>query len=163
MVRRSGPSPQPPALRLIKGRGAGRDSGGRPVTAAAVGWVRLPPDPPAWLPAEARAEWQRVVPELQRLQLLKPLDRAALTAYCLTWQRLVDAQAQIAGGKLTTAGSQGQLVEHPAVKIFQAASKELRAWCHEFGLTPSAENGFTPAKPDDNGDQNNPFAGQAAG
>src|SRR5205809_7377344 len=116
MPGRRGPAPEPPRLKLIKGRGAGRDSGGRPVAPATAGWVRLPPEPPDWLPGAARAEWDRVVPELQRLQLLKPPDRAALVAYCLTWQRLVDAQTQLAEGGLTTAGSMGQPVQHPAVK-----------------------------------------------
>ena len=31
-----------------------------------------------WFDAEARAEWQRVVPGLERLDLLKPEDRAML-------------------------------------------------------------------------------------
>ena len=151
-----GRKPQPVTLKLINGRGGNKDSAGREVKPA-PGFVRLPPEAPDFLPAEARAEWDRVVPELQRLQILKPLDRAALTAYCLIWQRLVDAQADIAAGKLTTRGSQGQLVEHPSVKVALAASKELRAWCSEFGLTPSSESRLSAGKGDD-GAQDNPFA-----
>lgn len=151
-----GPKPKPPALRLLTGRKEGHDSAGRPI-APTPGFVRLPPEAPDWLPDDASDEWGRVVPELQRLQLLKPLDRAALTAYCLIWQRMCDAQRDIAAGNLTTRGSQGQLVEHPSVKVFLAASRELRAWCSEFGLTPSAENRLIKPK-DDDGD-GNPFAG----
>jgi P27 family predicted phage terminase small subunit len=145
---------------LINGRAPGKDSAGRPVKQT-PGFVRLPPEPPDFLPEEAAAEWARVVPELQRLQILKPLDRAALSAYCLIWQRMVDAQADIAAGNLTTHGSQGQLVEHPSVKVFIAASKELRAWCSEFGLTPSAENRLGVSKGSD-GDEGNPFAAAAS-
>jgi len=156
----AGRKPRPAALKLVEGRGNGRDSGGRPVKQP-PGFVRLPPEPPEFLTGEARDEWDRVVPELQRLQLLKPVDRSALTAYCLIWQRLVDAQAEIAAGALTTRGSMGQLVEHPAVKVFLAASKELRAWCSEFGLTPSAETRLSAGK--DKGDEgDNPFASPAA-
>jgi P27 family predicted phage terminase small subunit len=152
------PKPQPRSLKLIKGRGDGRDSGGRPV-AQTPGFVRLPPQPPDWLPTEARAEWDRIVPELQRLELLKPIDRASLTAYCMAWQRFRDACADIADS-MTTTGSQGQLVKHPSVLIAEAASRELRAWAGEFGLTPSAEQSLSVGG--DDGEQDNPFAGGAA-
>ena len=154
------PKPRPVALKLLEGRGHGRDSGGRKVAETPL-FKRVPPDAPEWLPTEARAEWDRVVPELARLELTKPVDRAALTAYVLTWQRLVDAQKlivenqeftvldhdadgniigaeQILGHGLLATNSQG-IVRAPWVAIIEAASKDLRAWCAEFGFTPSAE------------------------
>ena len=94
---------------------------------------------PEWLPVEARAEWDRVVPELARLELTKPVDRAALTAYCLTWDRLVTAQELVTAEGVLGHNSQGT-VRHPAVAVVEAASKDLRAWCGEFGFTPSAES-----------------------
>src|SRR5688500_503231 len=119
------PQAQPAALKLIKGRSPGRDSGGREVVPPPA-FKRLPPEAPEWLPAEARAEWDRVVPELARLDLLKPVDRAALTAYCLTWDRLVQAQSEMAAdGSVLAVNSQGR-VRHPAVAVIEAASKELR-------------------------------------
>lgn len=158
----AGRTPKPPTLKLLNGRSEGRDSGGRPVKPP-PGFVRLPPQAPDWLPDEARAEWDRVVPELQRLELTKPIDRGALTAYCLTWDRLVTAQKELAGnvdeqGRRSVLGenSQGR-VRHPAVAVIEAASKELRAWAAEFGLTPSAENRVGKAGDDGGGDEN-PFA-----
>ncbi|GII88264.1 hypothetical protein Ssi03_62540 [Sphaerisporangium siamense] len=151
------PKPKPPALKLIEGRAPGRDSGGRSVKPS-PGFVRLPPDAPDWLPEEARAEWERVVPELARLQLTKPVDRAALTAYVLTWDRLVRAQKEMLadGGSVLGRNSQGR-VRHPAVAVIEAASKELRSWCAEFGFTPSAENRLSTPEADD-GEEDNPFA-----
>lgn len=151
------PKPRPAGLKLIEGRGGGRDSGGRQVKQP-PGFVRLPPEAPEWLPDEARAEWERVVPELQRLRLLKPVDRAALTAYCLTWDRLVRAQKEIDddGGSVLGENSQGR-VRHPAVAVIEAASKELRAWAAEFGLSPSAESKLISPEAGDGED--NPFAG----
>ncbi|MDP9165150.1 MAG: phage terminase small subunit P27 family, partial [Actinomycetota bacterium] len=102
-----------------------------------------------WLPAEAAAEWARVVPELARLELVKPADRAALAAYCLAWDRLVGAQRELtANGSVLGSNSQG-LVRHPAVAVIEAASRELRQWCDEFGFTPSAENRLAVTAPDD--------------
>lgn len=146
---------KPAALKLVEGRGNGTDSGGRPVVPPPL-FRRLPPDAPEFLTGEALDEWKRVVPELQRLELTKPIDRASLTAYCLTWQRLVQAQREMdEDGSVLATNSQGR-VRHPAVAVIEAASKELRAWAHEFGLTPSAESNVTSGSGD--GDQENPFA-----
>lgn len=153
------PSPKrrPAGLKLVEGVRPGRDSGGRKV-AEPPAFKRIPPEAPGWLPDEARAEWERVVPELARLDLLKPVDRSALTAYCLTWDRLVQAQREMqADGSVLATNSQGR-VRHPAVAVIEAASKELRAWAGEFGLTPSAEARVGRQEADD-GDQANPFAG----
>ncbi len=150
----AGRTPKPPTLRIIEGRGNGRDSGGRPV-AEPPAFKRLPPTPPEWLPPEAAAEWARVVPELSRLDLVKPVDRASLTAYVLTWDRLVAASKMVKDEGLLHDNSQGR-VRHPAVAVIEAASKELRAWCSEFGLTPAAE-GKVGRRPDDDADQSNPY------
>jgi P27 family predicted phage terminase small subunit len=150
------PKPRPDKLKLLTGRGDGKDSGGRPVKKAPA-FVRLAPEPPDWLSAEAAAEWQRVVPELQRLELIKPLDRAALTAYCETWSRYVNALMEIKVHGLFATGSQGQPIKNPAVMIAESCGKELRAWCAEFGFTPSAENNMNLQAGAD-GDEDDPFA-----
>lgn len=149
-------SAQPAQLKLVNGRGPGRDSGGRKVPVPPA-FKRLPPEAPDWLPEEARAEWARVVPELSRLDLVKPVDRASLTAYCLTWDRLVRAQSEIEadGGSVLGRNSQGR-VRHPAVAVLEAASKELRAWAQEFGLTPSAEQ-RVGSKGGGDGEDEDPF------
>lgn len=144
------PKPRPAALKLIEGRGNGTDSGGRAVKPPPL-FKRLPPEAPAWLPDEAAAEWERVVPELARLEITKPVDRAALTAYCLTWDRLVNAQRILSDTGLLGENSQG-LVRAPAVAIVEAASKELRAWAGEFGFTPSAESKLSVQEAD-NGEE----------
>ena len=148
------PKPKPSHLKLIEGRGNGRDSGGRLVKSPPK-FKRLPPTAPEWLPDEAAAEWERVVPELARLELLKPVDRASLTAYCLTWDRLVEAQRLASADGLLATNSQG-LVRAPWVAIIEAASKELRAWAAEFGFTPSAENKLAVKESGD--DEEDPFA-----
>ena len=153
------PKPKPPGLKLLEGRGNGRDSGGREVKPP-PGFARLAPEPPEWLTQEARAEWDRVVPEMQRLELLKVPDRAALAAYCETWARFVHAQMQIKIDGLTVEGSQGQPVKNPVVAIAETAGRELRAWCGEFGFTPSAENNLNVGG--SNGDdEDDPFASPA--
>lgn len=131
------PKPRPAALKVLNGRSPGRDSGGRVVDPPPP-FVRVAPPAPEWLPLEARAEWERIVPELDRLDFLKVSTRSSLTAYCLTWARLVEAQKTLAAEGLLAENSQGR-VKHPLVNVVEAASKEIRSWCGEFGFTPSSE------------------------
>lgn len=157
-----GRPPKPAHLKIVEGRGNGRDSGGR-VVPKTPEFVRLPPEAPRWLKGEARAEWDRVVPELQRLQLTKQPDAASLVAYCLAWERLVAATAIVDHeGMVIHDDVQGRAQRHPALLTAEAASKELRSWAQQFGLTPSAEARLRMPKGDDGGEAN-PFAGTAAG
>ncbi|MFF2612681.1 phage terminase small subunit P27 family [Kitasatospora sp. NPDC058046] len=150
-----GRTAQPAALRLLKGRGDGKDSAGRPVNEGPA-FVRTPPNAPTWLTREAAAEWKRVVPGLARLGLLKPEDRAALGAYCEAWSQFVEATGVIKAEGLTIEARQG-LLPHPAVGIQRAAGRELRAWAAHFGLTPSTEQALARGA-DDGKDEDNPFA-----
>jgi P27 family predicted phage terminase small subunit len=150
-----GRTPKPAGLKLLEGRGNGKDSGGREVKPV-PGFTRLPPEPPDFLAGPAREMWDQVVAELQRLQLLKPIDQAALTALCLTWERLCKAQRIVERDGMVLDTEKGP-VKNPAVMILEAASKELRAWSSEFGLTPSAEGRLGIPAPDPDGDDDNPF------
>lgn len=143
----------PAALRLLKGDGDGRDSGGRLVPTGPQ-FRRLPPDPPEDLVGEARDEWDRVVPGLARLDLLKPEDRAMLVTYCEAWAMFCEATDAIRRDGLFTDAKQG-LIPHPAVGIQRAAAKEVRAIGAHFGLSPSTEQAL--ARGGDSGDDGNPF------
>jgi len=150
-----GRTAQPAALKLIKGRGEGKDSAGRPVNQGPA-FKRVPPTAPSWLTTEAKAEWKRVVPGLSRLELLKPEDRAALAAYCEAWATFVAATRVVQKEGLTINAKQGTL-PHPAVGIARAAGREMRSWAGHFGLTPSTEQALARG-PDDGNEDDNPFA-----
>lgn len=85
--------PKPARLKLVEGRSPGRDSGGRKVPESPK-FIRQAPDAPDWLDAEALAEWRRVAPTLERLDLLKPEDRALLSA---TLSRSCFAASRVSG------------------------------------------------------------------
>jgi P27 family predicted phage terminase small subunit len=150
---------RPATLQLLNGRSEGKDSGGRSVKSAPA-FRRIAPQPPTWLSREARAEWRRVVPGLQRLDLLKEEDRAALAAYCETWATFVDATRMVRREGLTIDAKQGTL-PHPAVGIARSSGRELRAFAAHFGLTPSSEMALGKVNGDGEEDQN-PFGAQAA-
>jgi P27 family predicted phage terminase small subunit len=144
----------PAKLKLLHGRGPGVDSGGRPVKTPPP-FARIPPKPPTWLSKEALAEWRRVTPGLERLELLKEEDRALLAAYCETWATYVEATRRLHREGLTHMSSQGEIA-HPCVAIARAAGKELRGLASQFGLSPSAEMAL--GKVQGNDDHDNPFS-----
>jgi P27 family predicted phage terminase small subunit len=146
----------PAALKLITGRAPGRDSGGRKVESGPA-FKRVPPKPPTWLSAEAKAEWRRVLPELSRLDLVKEQDRAALAAYCEAWATFVAATRVVQEEGLVINAKQGKLA-HPCVAIARNAGREMRSWAAHFGLTPSTEQALARSGGDD-GEDANPFAG----
>ncbi|BAU83330.1 phage terminase small subunit [Streptomyces laurentii] len=149
-----GRTAQPAALKLIKGRAPGKDSAGRDVNPGPA-FKRIPPQAPSWLSDEARAEWDRVLPGLSRLDLLKPEDRAALAAYCEAWAVFREATETVQRDGLTIEAKQGTL-PHPAVGIARAAGRELRAWAAHFGLTPSTEQALARGS-ENEPDPDNPF------
>lgn len=152
---------QPAQLKLLTGRGHGTDSGGRKVKTP-PNFRRIAPKPPTWLTREAAAEWRRIVPGLQRLDLLKEEDRGVLVGYCETWARFVEATKVIQTEGLTMTGSKGTIVARPEVAIAHNAGRELRAFAVQFGLSPSAEMALGKVAGDGEQDDN-PFAGAPAG
>lgn len=162
MTASAGRTPAPAALRLVGGNGKGRDSGNRLVKEP-PGFLRLPPEPPAMLGAVARAEWDRVVPELQRLQLTKPVDAAGLASYCEMVELFARATAEVHENGLVVEnksirkdGTESTwFTANPAVALQLKAQQAIRAWCSEFGFTPAAESKVS-SEPHDVGDTN-PF------
>src|SRR5690606_17455539 len=132
-----GRTPEPAPLRLLKGDGKGRDSGGRRIPDVPA-FARTMPTPPDDMSDAARAVWDRITPELHRLGLLKDGAREVLVAACEQWAVFRAATATIRAEGLFIDAKQGTLA-HPAVGIQRAAAKELRSIAAHFGLTPSTE------------------------
>jgi P27 family predicted phage terminase small subunit len=135
--------------RVLQLRGTHRkDRHGDP--AAEVQFEKLTelPPPPGFLDPVGVMEWERIGPELVEKQLLTTVDMAAFTAYCLNVARMVAAEKAINEKGLIVLTPFGQLQTNPAVSIARQAGVEVRKFCQEFGLTPSARTRVrTPEKP----------------
>lgn len=150
--------PQPATLLLLNGRGEGQDSAGRDVPKPPP-FKRLAPNPPTWLSREAKAEWKRVAPGLERLDLIKPEDRGTLAAYCETWATFVIATQLVRREGITAVNpDSGRISEHPAVRVADKAATQLRQYAQHFGLSPASERNVSK-RDDDRGEfEANPFA-----
>jgi P27 family predicted phage terminase small subunit len=110
------------------------------------------PNPPTWLDREARAEWTRVVPELERMGILATIDRAILASYCDCWARWVEARkALVDSGVLQPASRKrdGDAVKNPAWQVYRDAGTQHSNLARQLGLTPAARLRLTPPKKDD--------------
>lgn len=135
---RRGPAPKPTVLRLIEG-----NPGKRPINRNEPKPPPERPTCPRWLSPEAKREWRRVAPELEKLGLLTRVDRAALAAYCQAYARWRQAEEVLQREGLTFATESGYLMPRPEVKVAEKAMQIIRAFCIEFGLTPSARARMT--------------------
>ena len=135
-----GRKPKPTYLKLITG-----NPGRRRLPANEVQPAPACPPPPEHLCFEAKAEWQRVSPELFALRLLTRLDTAVLGAYCQSyamWVQATDAINAIARTDPRTKGLIAKINGHPQqsplVFIANKAASDMARYAAEFGMTPSA-------------------------
>ncbi len=129
-----GPPPKPRKLKLLEG-----NPGKRPIYTEEPMPRLGAPDKPDDLSLIASAEWDRVVPELDRLGLVSPVDAAALVVYCEAVAIHAAAVAKITeSGVLIEGARGGERVKHPAVQIARDAASTIRTYGAEFGLTPAA-------------------------
>lgn len=143
-----GPAPQPTALKLLRG-----NPGHQKLNRQEPKPRPVAPKCPDWLDLIGKREWRRIVPELDRLGLLTTVDMAALASYCTLYSTIVQCERVIqAEGFTALVGEKGYLQQRPEVAIRQKAILAIKAFCAEFGLTPSSRGRMTvPEKDDDEG------------
>jgi P27 family predicted phage terminase small subunit len=149
-----GPAPKPTKLKILAG-----NPGRRPINTHEPQPTRGIPSQPSWLSAEARAEWKRITPELDRLGVLTLVDRSALTAYCMAHAELYEASRLLnREGRIITvevfARDSGIKVGtrktvHPAVKLQREAFRLVKQFLGEFGLTPASRSNLKAPPADD--------------
>ena len=143
---RRGPPPKPTALKRLAG-----NPGHRPLN-------MNEPHPPAGVPPcpesvladpIAKAEWDRVVPELLGMRVLSEVHMAALGAYCNSFSEWQRAEEILRRDGRTYKLPNGTVCKHPAVGIAQQAKMMVRAFAAEFGMTPASRSRLHVTIPDD--------------
>lgn len=130
--------PRPTPTRVLQMRGTFRkDRHGDPATEPDFELVTEMPPPPGFLDPVAVMEWDRVGPHLIEQQLLTVGDLAAFTLYCLNVSRVVACEKAI-NEKGLLIEAFGGMQANPAIAIGRQAGVEVRKFCQEFGMTPSA-------------------------
>lgn len=140
----SGPKRKPIALREREGGTAKKGAVSHRPLPARVELARqvFDEEPPADLPVEARTFWRTVIVGLIRIGMITEADRPAVETMCEHYAMMKSARRLLDRQGYTTLGSTGQLVAHPAHRIFNDASTQFIRYATEFGLTPSARVGL---------------------
>ena len=128
--------------------------------------VEIPGCPKHLLP-EARKEWKRMGPELERYGLISKLDRAAFALYCQAWARWVWAEEQLqrhhaaalekmaealakgqtwdGGDGYTLATPNGHMTYSPHWVISNKAQQQVKDYLAKFGMSPSDRGAVNPS------------------
>lgn len=140
-MARRGRKPKPTKLKLIEG-----NPGKRPLNKNEPKPVPIAPKCPRWLSKEAKKEWKRIAPILERLGLLTELDMANLAEYCRAYAQLVEAdqflQKHGQTYQIPKRDEEGKVIglcvqQWPQVSIARRAAEEIRVISSLFGLSPS--------------------------
>lgn len=95
------------------------------------------PKCPAWFGPEAKAEWDRVVPQLVATGIISGLDTAILASYCQLYSRWCAAEEMIPAYPVIE-NSRGAKVIHPACAYASTLLRQLRVVIAELGFSPGS-------------------------
>lgn len=99
--------------------------------------------------AEAIAEWERIIPELQKTGSLTKVDRAILAGYCLNYAKIERLESYLHKNKMTVrVGRQGYSQVRPEVAILRECWKLMRTFADQLGLSPNSRKKLGVMDPD---------------
>lgn len=133
-----GPTPKPTAIRILEG-----NPSRRPIRNNEPKPEQVTPICPSWLDKDGRAEWHRVVPQLEKMGVLAKIDRGALALYCDAWSQFLAVRVMLQSEGMTYSLANGYVQQRPEVSVYHKLQAILKSWTHEFGLTPSARGRMT--------------------
>lgn len=116
------------------------------------------PEPPEHLNARAQEIWLFWAEELKDMQLDRRPDCVMLEGACVHYARAVQADLLLDAEGLMVEDSfvdkSGERIVlkrkyHPAVTVSNAAWRQVRAFCSEFGLSPASRTRLAIERDDD--------------
>ena len=148
-----GRKPTPTNLKVLHG-----NPGKRPLPENEPKPEPIAPKCPTWLHKDAKKEWKRIAPQLEKLGLLTQVDMAALAGYCESWAQykrsieFIHKHGEVYPIK-DDEGRVKYLQQVPQVSIANKALQQVRAFCAEFGMTPSARGRMSVPGAEDKEDE----------
>lgn len=107
----------------------------------------IAPDMPTYLTPYAQEEWQRVVPELEKLGLIGRVDQAALVVYVeavAAHRNGIEILSKHMNNQVMTLGQwtdptgRRPLVKNPVMQVIRDQATLIARMCAEFGMTASS-------------------------
>jgi P27 family predicted phage terminase small subunit len=130
-----GRKPVPTRLKVLAG-----NPGKRPLNQSEPQPALAFPECPSEVGPTARAEWDRLVPELGELGLLTHFDRAALAVYCGAYALWAEATAAIQKYGAIVKSPSGYPMQSPYIGIANRQAELMIRLASEFGFTPASRS-----------------------
>lgn len=130
-----GRKPTPTSLRVKRGNPAKRSFN----TTEPLPPVEVP-ECPAELSDAAKEEWERLVHDLARLNMLTSFDRAALAAYCEAYAMWLDAVTNVRRFGSMVKSPSGYPMQSPYVAMVNKQAEIMIRIASEFGFTPASRS-----------------------
>lgn len=144
-----GPTPKPTAIVMLEG-----NRGKRPLNKREPKPANTAPHCASYLDKEARREWRRLMPILQRMRVLTEADYIALGNLCQCYSTMVKAQEQLSKtGLLFKHKTSSYIQQSPLLSIVNQCVDTITRLCREFGLTPSSRTRIQTAENEKASDQ----------
>lgn len=124
-MAKTGPKPKPVADKIARGK-----PGHHPLNLDEPKYAKGVPEPPDSLKPEARAEWDRIVPELVRTGVLAFVHRSTLVVYCQRYADFCETYEALAPGVTEAENQRRRRDSGNAVRLLAA----------ELGITPSSQS-----------------------
>lgn len=127
-----GRKPEPTRLKMIKG-----NPGKRPINEDEPKPRPVAPKRPAWMTGEAKKEWERLAPELERLGILTIVDGAAFAGLCYSYGQVVELIRDIKKNGRIHITPNGHKQARAEVSLVKDYLRLVRQFAADFGLTPA--------------------------
>ena len=104
---------------------------------------------PRYLSPDAKKEWKKVVPELEKFGSLLSLDSGILELYCSTMAdcRELEKMLKTEGRTITTPNGMSQT--SPAWTQLRQARQDACRFATQLGLTPKSRKSINLSKPEE--------------
>jgi P27 family predicted phage terminase small subunit len=130
-----GRRPKPTRLKVLTG-----NPGKRPLNENEPRPEIAIPECPVELGPLAKREWDRLVGDLAKLNLLTNFDRAALAAYCGAYALWAEAMEAIQKYGTMIKSPSGYPVQSPYLAIANRQAEIMMRIASEFGFTPASRS-----------------------
>ena len=87
---------------------------------------------------DAKAAWDRLVPELIKAGLVTPIFEGMLAAYCTVFARWVEAERELRNTAKLVKAPSGYPIQNPWLPIANRAIEQMRALGSDLGLSAAA-------------------------
>ena len=103
--------------------------------------------PPEWVTGKALEKWHDVVPKLQGMRVITPVDVDIIAQYCVMYEQWLRYLEQVRRGLdvLVIRDKDGKvkyMQAAPAATMFMKLQAAMLKIAREFGLTPSSRVGL---------------------